>query len=195
MKLLTLLTGLTLVVSTSANAHKLIEPGLREGVAGGVFSVSVPTTMNRLQQKEGKFQEIWTVDGDGLNKIIFFGGVPDGEALLRQRDKKNNPLPRFNSKMLLAEIPAYLETSYRSYYGSPKVNIGEMSPVQFLNQKGIRFDYKYMSVEDEVVRSGMGYATVKEQKLYMIIFEAPEIFFYGRDIGVFEKIASSLRLL
>ena len=83
-------------IASPVAAHKLIEPGPREGIAKGAYSAKPDTVWNRLGEKEGKYQEIWTVDGDQLNRLIFFGGVPDGEPLLKERNKKLNPLPKWS---------------------------------------------------------------------------------------------------
>ena len=67
--------ALSLASIAPAHAHKLIEPKLQENIAKGAYSARPSTTWNRLSEKEGKYQEIWTLDGDQLNRVIFFGGV------------------------------------------------------------------------------------------------------------------------
>lgn len=186
--------ALILSLATPVSAHKLIEPGLREGIAKGAFAATTTSTWNRLGEKEGKFQEIWTVDGDQLNRLIFFGGVPDGEPLLKERNKKLDPLPKFAANMLLPDIPLLFERTYRNYYGTPSVDIGEMEPTTFAGEDGIRFSYRYVDTEDEVERSGEAYAVIRGKRLYMAVFEAPEVYYFGRDVDAFRTLAQTIKL-
>jgi len=179
---------------TPASAHKLIEPGPVIGIAKGSFSATATSTWNRLQQKEGKFQEIWTIDGDHLNRVIFLGGVPDGEPLLTERDKKRDPLPKFAAQMLLPDIPVLFERTYRSYYGTPVVEVGAMEPVTFAGEQGIRFEYGYTDTQDEVERRGEAFAVVRNKQLFMIAFEAPKLYYFERDVGSFHALARSVKL-
>ena len=105
---LLIIAALSVALAAPVHAHKLIEPGLQGRIARGAFSASPQSTWNRLNQKEGKYQEIWTIDGDQLNQIMFFGGVPVGEPLLKERNKKMDPLPKVAGNMLLPEIPVFL---------------------------------------------------------------------------------------
>lgn len=195
MKAYFLTAALFVAAASPVSAHKLIEPGVREGIAKGAFSATPSSTWNRLGDKEGKFQEIWTVDGDKLNRLIFFGGIPDGEPLLKERNKKLDPLPRFAANMLLPDIPLLFERTYRSFYGTPSVEIGAMEPAKFAGQDGIRFTYRYVDSDDEVERSGEAYAVIQDQRLYMTTFEAPEVYYFDRDVESVRKLIGTVGLI
>lgn len=195
MKQFFLAAALVAAFASPVNAHKLIEPGVREGIAKGAFSAAPNSTWNRLGDKEGKFQEIWTVDGDKLNRLIFFGGVPDGEPLLKERNKKLDPLPKFAANMLLPDIPLLFERTYRGFYGTPSIEVGGMEPAKFAGQDGIRFTYRYVDTEDEVERSGEAYAVIHGQRLYMATFEAPGVYYFDRDVAAFRKLVGTVQLL
>lgn len=180
---------------SAASAHKLIEPGPVAGIAKAAFTATPTSTWNRLQQKEGKYQEIWTIDGDKLNRVIFLGGVPDGEPLLKERDKKRDPLPKFGAKMLLPDIPVLLERTYRTYYGTPAVEVAAMEPASFAGEAGIRFEYRYTDADDEVERRGEAFAVIRNKQLFMIAFEAPKLYYFDRDIGKFHALVQSARLV
>ena len=180
--------------ATPARAHKLIEPGARQGIAKGAFSATPDSVWNRLSEKEGKFQEIWTADGDRLNRLIFFGGIPSGEPLLKERNKKLDPLPRFAADMLLPDIPVLFERTYRTFYGTPTVDVGAMEPASFAGEEGIRFAYRYVDTADEVERRGEAFAVIRNRQLYMVTFEAPALFYFDRDADMVRRLIGTVAL-
>lgn len=189
-----LLAALLAGVAVPASAHKLIEPGVREGIAKGAFSAAPASVWNRLSAKEGKFQEIWTADGDRLNRLIFFGGIPSGEPLLKERSKKHDPLPRFAADMLLPDIPVLFERTYRAFYQTPSITVGAMEPTMFAGQDGIRFTYRYVDTDDEVERQGEAFAVIRNRQLYMVTFEAPSLFYFDRDAEAVRRLIGTVAL-
>ena len=177
-----------------AYANKLIPPGPREKVAKGGFSASPDREWNRLSDREGKYQEIWTLDGDQLNKVTFYGGIPLGEPLFKEIDKKNQPLPKVSENMLVTDIPVLLENTYRILSPGIRFAIGAQEPATLSGKKGIRFAYTYVSVSDQVERRGEGIGAVSGGRLYLVTYEAPEIYFYGKDIENFRQIVGSLAI-
>lgn len=186
--------ALALVLAAPANAHKLITPGLQEKIAKGAFSASAQSTWNRLDQKEGKYQEIWTIDGEQLNQIMFFGGVPVGEPLLKERNKKLDPLPKVAGNMLLPDIPILLERTYRTHYATTSMEIGLQEPATFAGMEGIHFEYRFTPIDDEVERKGEAFAALKDGKLYLVAFEAPVLHYFDKSVGEFKAIMKTLKL-
>lgn len=189
-----IVAGVCLWLAAPVQAHKLIKPGLQQKIVKGAYSVQTATTWNRLTQKEGKYQEVWTLDGDQLNRVIFFGGVPVGEPLLKERDKEREPLPKVGANMLLPDIPTFFERSYRLYYGTPTMQIGLQEPGSFAGMDGIHFEYSYVDVSDEVERKGEAFAAIHDGKLYLITFEAPSLYFFDRDIAKYRALIDNIHL-
>lgn len=189
-----LAAALALVLATPTAAHKLITPGLQDKIAKGAFSANAQTTWNRLDKKEGKFQEIWTIDGEQLNQIIFFGGVPVGEPLLKEKNKKLNPLPKVAGNMLLTDIPVFLERTYRTHYSTTSMEIGLQEPANFAGMEGIHFEYHFTPIDDEVERKGEAFAAIKDGKLYLVAFEAPLLHYFEKSVTDFQAIVKSLKL-
>ena len=182
------------VLATPAHAHKIISPGHQDKIARGSFSASPDSEWNRLQQREGKYQESWTRDGDNLNEITFFGGVPVGEPLFKERDKKDNPLPKVTANMLVTDIPILLESTYRVHFGTPQMRIGRQEPAEIDGRPGIRFSYAFVRRDDEVERSGEAIGAVVDGKLYLVTYEAPSLYFFDRDVPNFRQISSTLTI-
>ena len=84
----------------------------RDGVAGGrsrrtavtvaksSMTVTPGRAWNRWSTRPSKRGETWTLDGVSLNELSFFGGVQPGEAIYRERNRKDEPLPKFDARML-----------------------------------------------------------------------------------------------
>jgi hypothetical protein len=179
------------LAAPQALANKLIEPGPREKIAKGGFSAAPEREWNRLDEKEGKYQEIWTLDGDQLNKVTFYGGVPVGAPLFKEHDKKNQPLPKVADNMLITDIPVLLENTYRTLSPGTRFTVGTQAPAEFSGEKGIRFAYTFVDNADEVERRGEAFGAFRNGKLYLISYEAPAIYFYEKDIENFRQVVRS----
>ncbi len=182
-----------MAVSQPALAHKLIPQGKPVEVAKSTLTVTPTTDWNRLSQRPGRVAETWTLDGDELNDLTFYGGVEDNKTLFREVDKKNRPLPRFASDMLLADIPALVEASYRIARGTTIFNITVMEPTQFAGHKGIRFSYEFVG-GDDVRRKGEADAAIVQGRLYMTSFEAPALHFFDQSIEEYRALRSTIAL-
>lgn len=102
----------------------------------------------------GRNVEVWTVDGDALNKVTFYGGIEVGKPLLREADEKDAPLPRITSNMLITDIPAILESTYRVQLGVSQMRVETQKPALISGHQGIRFTYSFIRQDEEVSRKG-----------------------------------------
>lgn len=182
------------VCAPAFGGNSLVSPGLQKGVAKSGLSATADGEWNRLARRDGKFVELWTRDGDSLNKVTFFGGVPSGQPLLREADKKNRPLPKVSSNMLITDIPTLLESSYRIQFSANRFTVNAQEPVMFSGYPGIKFSYTFTSDADEVERKGEAVGAFIKNKLYLVAYEAPAIYFFDKDLGSFRTLASSLKL-
>ncbi|MEE4211281.1 MAG: hypothetical protein V2I43_18685 [Parvularcula sp.] len=180
--------------SSPLSAHKVIEPGLNDNIVKGAFSATPQTRWNRLQQRDGKYQEVWTIDGDRLNRMVFYGGVPVGEPLLKERDKKRDPLPDVTGNMLLPDIPLLLERTYRTKYGIAIMSIGRQEPATLDGRTAIAFDYTFIDPEYEVETKGEAIAALENGRLYLVAFEAPAVYYFNRDIQKFRDLLKTVSL-
>lgn len=183
-----------LMIASPLSAHKVIEPGLNDKIVKGAFSANPQTRWNRLQQRDGEYQEVWTIDGDRLNRVVFYGGVPVGEPLLRERDKKRDPLPDVTGNMLLPDIPLLLERTYRTKYGIAIMTIGKQEPATLDGRPAIAFDYTFIDPEYEVETKGEAIAALENGRLYLVAFEAPAVYYFDRDIQKFRDLVKTVSL-
>lgn len=190
-----LTVAMAIIASAPAFAgNSLVSPAPQTGIAKSSLSATPDGEWNRLARRDGKFVELWTKDGDALNKVTFFGGVPAGEPLFREADKKNRPLPKVNGNMLMTDIPAILESSYRIQYDVRTMTIDTQEPADFGSHPGLRFTYTFVSGNDEVERKGEALGAIVKGKLYLISYEAPSIYFFEKDLPAFRHLASTLKM-
>lgn len=184
----------SLVLTASpANAHKLREKGAEFDVADSNVLVTPSRNWNRLSVKVGKRTETWTLDGEQLNDVTFFGGIEPGAPLVKEKSKKRDPLPKFTKSTLLIEIPELLEGTYRTYKQIGAFQLLSTEPQKFLGQDGVTFTYEYTDV-DGLTRNGEARAAIISGKLYMATFDAPRLHYFARNVDDFRALASSARL-
>lgn len=193
MRIIACLLAIALVATPSLAGNSLVPSGQSVQVAKSAMSVTPSSEWNRLGRRPGKNGEIWTLDGDGLNKITFYGAIAPGTTLFREVDKKNKPLPRFSTTMLPTDYPAFLENSYRIALGTAIFSIESMEPVKLGGADGIRFSYSFVEGGKEVQRKGEGRAALIKGQLYMITYEAPSLHFFDKSISQFNQIADSVK--
>ncbi|BCA58069.1 hypothetical protein HMP06_0838 [Sphingomonas sp. HMP6] len=144
--------------------------------------------------RPGRRSETWTIDGDGLNDLTFYGGIESNSTLFREVSKRLKPLPRYSSTMLLTDIPALFENSYSIALDTQLMKIDQVEPTTFLGQKGVRFMYSFSLKGEDVRRKGEASGAIISGKLYLISFEAPELFYFDRDVAGYRNIVAAAKL-
>lgn len=194
MKLLSSVLGTSLVLAGSqAMANSLVSPGPTAKIARSSVSAAPAGEWNRLSRSEGKNVEVWTRDGDSLNKVTFIGGVGLGQTLYKERNKKEAPLPTLADNMLIADIPVVLESTYRSQYQVNRMSIDSQEITTVNGHQAIRFTYTFVRNEDEVTRKGEAVGAIVDKKLYLFSYEAPSIYYFDKDLANFRQIVETLK--
>jgi len=179
--------------ATLAPAHKLRKQGEAVEVADSGITVTPSRDWNQLSLRMGKNTETWTLDGEQLNDVSFFGGIEPGKPLVKERSKKKDPLPKFEKSTLLVEIPELLEGTYRTYKDSGSFQLVSTEPGKFLGHDGVMFTYEYTD-QDQLTRKGEARAAIIGGKLYMITFEAPRLGYFAKTLGDFRALADTAQM-
>ncbi|MBD3760019.1 hypothetical protein O4H52_16375 [Sphingomonadaceae bacterium G21617-S1] len=187
----TLILLAIVAASSAASGNKLISPRTKIAVARSPLMVNPSIEWNKLDARPGRNAETWTLDGDALNDVTFYGGIPAGKTLFAEVDKRNRPLPRVSATMLLTDIPPLFENSYRIALDTPLMNIDSVEPMAFAGSKGVRFTYSFTRQNEEVHRRGEGRAAMIGGKLYMITYEAPILHYFDKSLAAFRQLADS----
>lgn len=183
----TFLFAAFLSIGGAAHANAYREKGKPAAIANSSLKVVPPRDWNELTARPGKRAETWTLDGDQLNDVTFFVGVAPGEPLVRERSRKREPLPKFKSTTLLAEVPDLLEGTYRAAKQIGAFTVTSTKPASFLGYDGVCFTYEFVD-SDELPRKGEALATLIGGKLYMVTFDAPRVHFFDRTIADYRAL-------
>jgi hypothetical protein len=172
-----------------ANTQQSV-PGLtvQPGIAHNRMGAHIANLPDRV--------ELWTIDGQILDHMLFIGGVADGNAVLKlpvaQQDRAE-PMPLFRAAMPAGDIVELFAASIVRTGRTPAVVTQNIRPAPFLETQGFRFDYTY-SGTDEVDRRGTAIGAVRDGRLYMIAFEGTQLLHFGRQLPEAERIFASARL-
>jgi len=132
--------------------------------------------------RPGAQGRVWTQDGVGLNAMEFFSAVPDGAPMYKERDRKNNPMPKFNSTLLLPELADFFERSFRAQNQVSDFTILESSPADIGGHKGLAVRYRYTLPNDDLTRLGEARLAVVDGKLYVANFYAPQLHYFNAGL-------------
>lgn len=182
-----------LVVSPASHAHKLRKQGVDAAVAQSPMVVTPSRDWNQLSANVGKKTETWTLDGAQLNEVTFFGGIAPGQPLVRERNKKSDPLPKFSKDTLLIEVTELLEGTYRTSKGIASFQLNSVDPSPFLGKEGVKFAYEFTD-DEQLTRQGEARAAIVGGNLYMITFDSPRLHYFGEAADDFRALATSARL-
>ncbi|MFW2830634.1 hypothetical protein [Sphingomonas sp. ID0503] len=189
-----LIIALSVAVAAPACANSLVAAGPQSGIAKSRLGARPDGEWNRLSLRPGKNTEVWTIDGDALNKVTFFGGIAPGQPLVRELSKKQQPLPKVAANMLITDIPALLESTYRSQNAVNQMSIDTQEPATLSGRKAIRFTYSFVRGDDEVRRRGEAIGALIDGKLYLVTYEAPALHFFDKDVEKYRSLTASISL-
>lgn len=189
-----LAAALLAVAAPALAGNTLVPPNQSVAVAKSALTVTPAREWNRMGARPGRLSETWTIDGDSLNDLTFYGGIESGHPIFREVDKRNKPLPHFSTTMLLTDVPVLFENSYRIALDTAGMEIGRIEPALFAGRKGVRFAYSFVREGEEVRRQGEAYAAIIDKKLYMISFEAPALHYFDAGIEGARQVVASATL-
>jgi len=179
--------GVSLIAAPAVAGWSMMAGSQPVAVAKSSLKVTPQTAWNRWSHRPSKRGETWTQDGVSLNELNFFAGVVPGEPLYKQRDKKDEPLPKFDARMTAPEIVQMFEASNRIQLRTSLFEIDNVEPAKLAGHDGVSFRYHYVVQDEEVRRKGEARAAIVGGKLYLISFAAPAIHYY--DTGIAEARA------
>lgn len=186
-----LLASAFLQASPAMAGWKLVPANQPADLSGAI--VTPQTDWNQASARPGKQGRAWTRDGFNLNGLELFAGVPDGQPLYRERSKKQNPMPRFSSAMLLPELAEYFERSFRVQNRLTDFTAIETSPTTFGGHRGLRMRYRYTRPNDALVRLGEVRLAVVGKRLYVANFYAPELHYFPASLSEANAIMDGAR--
>jgi hypothetical protein len=181
-----------LMTAAPGSAHKLIDAGEKVALARSDMTVTPTTDWNRLNERPGGNAERWTVDGEMLNDLVFYA-IPADKPLVREVDKRDRPLPQFQANMLPIDVPQLLESTKRIANDVAIFTTTASEPTTLGGKPAIRFTYQFVG-SDELRRNGEAVAAISGGTLYMLSYEAPELYYFDKDLANYRALISSVEL-
>jgi hypothetical protein len=185
------LLAASLALAACAPTYTLVPPATI-GVAGGAMKVTPGQAWNRVPK--GPFdialEENWTQNGPLLDSVGFIGGLPDGQAIAKQRRKEDRKVPLFRADMTPQDIASMIESYYRIKAGATVFEARGAEPATFLGKPALRFDYDYVAA-DEVRRRGRAVAVVVAGKLYMATLDGTALHYFDAALPDFDRMVAT----
>ena len=185
------LLGACLLLSACATGYSLVTPA-PVGVAKNMIKVRPGTAWNKAPATplDVAWEENWTANGPLLDSIGFIGGLPDGQAIAKQRRKDDRKVPVFHANMSPEDLVSMIESYYRIKAGATVFEPGAVQPVTFLGENGLRFDYAYVG-GDEVKRRGRALVAIHQSKLYLMSLDGTDLHYFDAALPDFEAMVAS----
>ena len=163
--------------------------------AKGTIKVKPTMAWNKIPKGvyDVKWEENWTRNGPLLDGISFIGGLPDGEAIAKQRKKDDQKVPVFRATMSPQHLVSMIESYYRIKAGASIFETTGVAPATFLGQQGLQFDYTYVG-GDEVQRKGRSLVAIISGKLYLMALDGTASHYFDTALPEFEAMAASATL-
>lgn len=139
------------------------------------------------------WEENWTANGALLDRVTFIGGLPNGQAIVKQHKKADRQVPVFRATMSPQDLVAMIETYHRIRDGATVFVTTRVEPTTFLGVPGLRFDYTFVGA-DEVRRRGQTILAVKNDKFYMMALDGAAIHYFDAALIDFSAMAATARL-
>lgn len=183
--------ALLLALAACAPHYTLVSPA-PVAVAKGSMHVHPGIAWNKAPK--GRYdiawEENWTENGATLDTLGFIGGLPDGQAIVKQRRKVDRKVPVFRATMSPQDLVAMIESYYRIRAGAAVFETRGVAPARFLGVPGLQFDFAYVGA-DEVRRRGRAVLAVVDGKFYCLSLDGAALHYFDAALPEFDAIARS----
>ena len=169
------------------NGYSLVPPTAQ--TMNGM-TVTPATAWNKSPATLGKNVVSWTADGPLLNEVIFFAGVEEGSPLIKAKSKGQRP-PKFRADMLPNEIMELVEATVSLITNSTLISTNNLKPRLVGGLPGFEFDLDYVA-RNEVERRGRVIGTIQGGKLYLVLYQAPSLYYFDETADEVDQLVSSI---
>ena len=184
----------SLALAACAPTYTLVAPA-PIGVVKSAMKVTPGQAWNRIPKGpfDVAWEENWTENGPLLDSVGFIGGLPEGEAMARQRRKEDRKVPVFRATMTPQDLVSMIESYYRIKAGTTVFETIGVEPTSLLGRPALRFDYGYVGA-DEVRRRGRAIAAIVDGKLYLMTLDGTALHYFDAALPDFEKMVATATL-
>lgn len=156
----------------------------RSADIGNGISVMPQRAWNRI----AKEPETWTTQGPQIDMVRFFSGIRSGSSLL---SGISGDRLAYDSKMLPNDIQDLVVATLQNE-GNKTIQAGNLAPCAFGNDRGFCFDLSFISAGDLEMK-GLSMARKHNDRLDLILFQAPAEYYFGEMSADVKKLFVSVR--
>ncbi len=182
---LALALGISAIPTVAQAGWKLIPANGSAKI--GSMTVTPGTDWNQASARPGKQGVTWTHDGFALNQFDMFAAVPGGATVYVDKDKKRNPMPRFESTMMLLELGDLFERVFRAKEQAVEFIRDSEEPTKLSGHSALQMRYRYITPNSALHRQGVVRMAVVDGRLYILNFTGPSLHYF--EDGLPEAIA------
>ena len=171
-----------------------VRPGER-AVINGSLAVQPTQSWSRLVSFSlaDSNLDVWTMDGHLIDRLCFVAGLED-KASIHKTPPGGTPEPVFRSNMSALEVMEFFE-AVMSRGGPGMFKATGLRPARFAGVDGFRFDFTFVTQDDEVERRGFAVGAIHKGRLFLVYYHGARIHYFGKNLPEVEAIIKSAVLL
>jgi hypothetical protein len=189
---LVLAAPLAATLALSAGCVQMTRMGPGEVVIRDRMTATLQSPWNRFDSPASGRAEVWTTDGLTLDRIEFFVAIAADEMLATPPSGATKSVPRFRPTMQPQEIVEMVDATFAMHGGVFRLE--QLAPARFAGGEGFRFEFTQIRKSDELTLRGIGYGTIRQNLLYLVLFQAPRLHYFPRNVKRFEEVVSSIQI-
>ena len=186
MKRLLILVGVLLL--SACNQYTLVQPGLVE-VRQITVSPTNPWNAAPSVDSIGGYPT-WTTDGVILNSLTFFPAIKNGKPLFRS--SRDDPYPVFTTDLLPNEIVEIVEASIAKNLGATISGSSGLKPLMIDGNPGFQSSFDFIT--GDVPRRAFVAGAVKGESLYLMLYQATDLYYYDKYLEDVTSMAAGMGL-
>ena len=172
----------------ACNQYTLVKPGLVE-VQQIAVSPTNPWNAAPSVDSIGGYPT-WTTDGVILNSLTFFPAIKNGKPLFKS--SRDDPYPVFTSDLLPNEIVEIVESSIAKELGATISKRSGLKPLMIDGNPGFQSSFEFIA--SKVPRRAFLAGTVKEEALYLMFYQATDLYYYEKYLEDVTSMAEGMKL-
>lgn len=184
-----LIIGAALLMVAGCANFKLVPANKPVDVGNGV---NVTTDIAWAEQNYPAVSgTVWTNDGVELDALMFFTGVQEGKPLIKPDAVRMKELRVYKADMIPDDVMELLSSNF-GHIGYQQIKTTNLRPTAFGAAQGFRFDLDFLT-DDGLQMKGTALAAQRAKTLDLILFMAPNEYYYGRHIATIDKLFASVK--
>ena len=156
------------------------------------FDMTFNTSLDWARIKSRR-NELWTIDGVALNRLIIFSKIKPNEHVFQLvRERRSRPDgPWYRVGMRLDELQKLVADGFvdQQWVG---IQTSNLRPHTFGSVEGIRFDVE-MTNPDGLIYKGTAAVAERNKFLNVLVWIAPKEYYHGRDVAAVESMLDGMR--